>query len=487
MKRTLLLMSYHLHPLYLSTFQFNPKEDKLLFIDSNDQWTHYRFHKNRLVYHLSAMRHTYESYVKKGYNITWLQTSSINEAIASIPHLFVYEPTNRYEKQWFDSTKTTFLDDPLFLVHASLWHAWLPADKPWKLDPIYRKLRQQFSILMDGDEPIGKQYSFDVDNRKPFHSSSHVQPLWFKPDLITQNIIADINHRFPSHPGTSDHFGYPVTRDDALDALAYFLQHRLATFGDVQDMMDEHDAWLSHSLLSGVINLGLLSPIEVILAAQDAYHKGWATIGATEGFIRQILGWREYVRGVYLVAGDTYVSLNKLNHHQPLPSFYYDGHTPMHCLSTTIQETLDHGYNHHIQRLMVLSNYANMASVSPQALNRWFNEMYIDSSEWIVAANVIGMGLFADGGKMSTKPYISSGAYIHKMSNYCASCSYDVTLKTGPNACPFNSLYWNFMDQHNDVLKTNPRMGMMLNVWNKMDTDVKDAILSTAKTHLLYE
>ena len=480
-------MSYHLHPLYLSTFQFNPVEDDLVFIDSSDQWTHYQFHKKRLVYHLSAMKHAYIAYQNQGFRVQWLQTNTIQDALATFPDIYVYEPTNRYEKRWFDEKKTTFLEDPLFLVQASSWNEWLPVHKPWKLDPIYRKLRQNLNILMDGDEPIGKQYSFDADNRKPYHHASIIEPIWFAPDTVTQEVLHDVNKRFASHPGTSESFHYPVTRNDALKALDYFVLHRLATFGDVQDMMDQHDAWLSHSLLSGVINLGLLSPMEVIVAAQEAYHKGWATIGATEGFIRQILGWREYVRGVYLVTGESYLSLNKLNHHRPLPTFYYDAKTSMHCLSTTIQETIDHGYNHHIQRLMLLSNYANLAAISPQDINRWFNEMYIDSSEWIVAANVIGMGLFADGGKMSTKPYISSGAYLHKMSNYCDSCSYDVSLKTGPKACPFNSLYWHFIDQHDDVLKNNPRMGMMLKVWNKMDTNVKDAIITTAKNHLMYE
>jgi deoxyribodipyrimidine photolyase-related protein len=242
--------------------------------------------------------------------------------------------------------------------------------------------------------------------------------------------------------------------------------------------------WMSHSLISSSLNLGLLSPLEVIQSAEKQYQLGQAPLAATEGFIRQILGWREYVRGVYLVLGPSYLSVNHFQHERPLPDFYYSGDTAMQCLNTTIHETIHHAYNHHIQRLMVLSNYANLAEVKPQDLNRWFNEMYIDSAEWVVAANVLGMGLHADGGKMATKPYIASGAYIHKMSNYCDQCAYQVTLKTGDKACPFNALYWHYIASKKTLLKNNPRMGMMIRVWEKMDPEDQQALLKQARKHL---
>lgn len=484
MTRTLFLQTYHLHNTYLKVFDFNKEKDEILFVDSDDQWTHYTFHQQRIVYHLAAMHHRMEELRAGGYRVRFAKGSSLVEVLNQEKHLYGFKPTNHYEQRWLSNVTMTLLDDPLFLVSASRWPTLLPLNKPWKLDPLYRRLRQEFSLLMHEGEPIGGRYSFDTENRKTFHQSEHHEPLWFVPDAITQSVIEDVRRRFGHHPGSLDSFQYPVTRDDALLACNHFMMYRLATFGDVQDMMDQHDAWLSHSLLSVPINLGLLSPLEVLHAAEKAYKNGLAPLAATEGFMRQILGWREYVRGVYLVSGPNYLTFNELHHTAPLPDVYYSAESPLKCVATTLQETRLHGYNHHIQRLMVLSNYANLIRVKPQELNRWFNEMYIDSFEWIVAANVIGMGLFADGGKMSTKPYISSGAYIHKMSNYCQDCQYDVTLKTGPKACPFNSLYWTFLHDHQRQLQSNPRMTMLLKVWEKMDPTMKAEILQTARMHL---
>jgi deoxyribodipyrimidine photolyase-related protein len=290
-----------------------------------------------------------------------------------------------------------------------------------------------------------------------------------------------VEKRFADHPGALTDFSYPVTREDALGLLKHFLIHRLPTFGDYQDAMLTNQPWMSHSLIASSLNLGLLSPKEVIDGAENMYQEGKAPLAATEGFIRQILGWREYVRGIYLVLGEDYLTSNHFNHDRPLPEFYYTGKTDMNCLKTTVEETIAHGYNHHIQRLMVLSNYANLAEVNPQAVNRWFNEMYIDSSEWVVAANVLGMGLHADGGKMATKPYIASGAYINKMSDYCDDCAFQVTLKTGKKACPFNSLYWHYLATKKDSFQANPRMTMMLSVWKKMDPKDQSDILQRAK------
>jgi deoxyribodipyrimidine photolyase-related protein len=480
MKRTIFLTSYQLHPDYLTSIQFNENEDTLLYVSSLDQWTYYTFHKQRLVYHLSSYRHHYEAMKTKGCFVVWKESTTLQEALKGIDNLHGFCPTNFYEKAWLETVSITLHPDPTFYITDIEWNNYLPANKPWKLDPLYRLFRQRFNILMNEGQPIGNQYSFDQENRQGYKGDYIVPRLQFLPDTMTQSTMKQVEDQFPNHPGKLQAFDYPVTRVDALLTLNHFVSYRLATFGIVQDAMVQNDPWMSHSLLSACLNLGLLSPREVVEAAQQAYHQGLAPLSATEGFIRQILGWREYIRGVYLRKGPSYLDSNYFHHHQPLPSYFYDAKTELNCLSTTFQETIDHGYNHHIQRLMVISNYANLTQLSPQEVNRWFNEMYIDSMEWIVAPNVLGMGLYADGGQMSTKPYISSGTYLHKMSNYCDTCSYQVTTKTGLKACPFNSLYWQFIHQKQDILVKNPRMSMMVNVWKKMDPELQSLYLETA-------
>lgn len=486
MKRSLLLFSHQLHPIYVEQAKLNPKTDEIIFIDSRDQWTVYQFHQQRLVLHFSAVAHRIEELKQAGWKTRLIESPSFHDGLKGLQQVVCYTPTNFYEKVWLEhQTNLTQLEDPLFLISEKEWKQYLPSNKTWKLDPLYQQFRKKFSILMDGDEPIGKQYSFDSENRQgPTKGLTFAPPLWFKPDAFTRSAMQKVQSLFSNHPGNIDSFAYPVTRKDALKALDHFIHHRLATFGTHQDAMLVDDPWMSHSLISSSINLGLLSPIEVIKEAEKAYQNGKAPLAATEGFIRQILGWREYIRGVYLVLGPDYLNVNHFKHNAALPNFYYDANTNMACLKTTIQETIDHGYNHHIQRLMILSNYANLAEVSPQEVNRWFNEMYIDSSEWVVAANVLGMGLHADGGKMATKPYISSGAYIHKMSNYCESCPYQVKLKTGEKACPFNSLYWHYIDEKTPKLKHNPRMSMMVKVLEKMPKPEKELLIKQAKGHL---
>jgi deoxyribodipyrimidine photolyase-related protein len=486
MKRTLFLFSHQLHPRYLEHAQIQKGSDDIIFVDSDDQWTRYRFHQQRILLHLSAMQHAVNQLKKDGHRVELKRANTLVDALKPYPNLIAFQPTNHYEKTWLKALKiATLYDDPLFLIQEKEWPTLLPEKKSWKLDPLYRQFRQRFNILMADNQPLGGQYSFDQDNRQPPKKGLTFTPaLWFSKDATTRTIENDIHSRFNDHPGETDSFAYPVTRHEALAALTHFLSHRLETFGTYQDAMLADQPWMSHSLISSSLNLGLLSPQEILDATMAEYHQGRVSLAATEGFVRQSLGWREYVRGIYLVLGANYLSVNAFAHDRPLPTFFYDGDTKMQCLQTTIKETIDHAYNHHIQRLMILSNYANLTEVKPQLVNAWFNEMYIDSSEWVVAANVLGMGLHADGGKMATKPYISSGAYIHKMSDYCDRCEYQVTLKTGEKACPFNSLYWHYLATHQAHFKTNPRMAMMFNVLAKMPVSEQQALIKQAKTYL---
>lgn len=473
---TLVLLPFQLNQRYIESAGVS-HHDHIYILETDEQLNRYAYHKNRLVLHMSATRHFISDMSEKGYNIQLLRAKNIHEALHPLKNLIIFEPTDDDDMKMLSSIEhVTYLDDPMFIVSKKSWKQRL-SKKPWKMDSIYRILRREHHILMENGKPLGGKFSYDGSNRKPYKKGlSFHDPLMFTPDDITRSCIDDVNTHYANNPGLTNHFAYPVSRKDAKQALHHFISYRLATFGDHQDVMVENMPWMSHSLLSSSINLGLLSPMEVIQAALDAYNDGLATIEPVEGFIRQILGWREYVRGIYLMT-DAYEQKNALHHHYDLPALYWNADTPLNCLHQVVSETVTYGYNHHIQRLMVLSNFANLIKVSPKALRDWFNIMYIDSFDWIVAPNVIGMGLYADGGMMSTKPYISSGAYINKMSNYCKSCAYDPKIKTGPKACPFNALYWGFIQDHENILKGNPRMSMMYQLLSKMDDQMKKTYL----------
>ncbi|NBO85281.1 MAG: cryptochrome/photolyase family protein, partial [Burkholderiaceae bacterium] len=289
---------------------------------------------------------------------------------------------------------------------------------------------------------------------------------------------------FASHPGSvtasASGFGWPVNRQEALRALDDFIQHRLPEFGVYQDAMWTDEPWLFHSHIASALNLKLLSAQEVVTATEEAYRQGRAPIAAVEGFIRQILGWREYVRGIYWMNMPKYLELNALKANQPLPAFFWDGNTPMHCLSQTITQSLRTGYAHHIQRLMVTGLYALLLGVRPKEIHAWYLSMYVDAVEWVELPNVIGMSQFADGGLMASKPYIATGKYIDRMSNYCKHCAFKPDQSTGPNACPFTTLYWDFLIRHESAMSKNPRMLMQVRNLARMTDKAKLAIQDKA-------
>jgi deoxyribodipyrimidine photolyase-related protein len=345
-------------------------------------------------------------------------------------------------------------------------------------------MRKRTGILMDRNgKPLGGEWNFDKDNRKPLKQATVdalPQPRRFKPDRITSEVIAWINAHLADHPGKLDAFAWPVCRSDALAALDDFIRHRLPQFGDFQDAMWREEPFLFHSLIASALNLKLLHPREVIDRAVQAYHDGDAPINAVEGFVRQILGWREYVRGIYWWQMPRYADLNALQADQPLPGFYWDADTPMECLSQSISQTLDHGYAHHIQRLMVTGLYSLLLGVRPQEIHQWYLAVYIDAVEWVELPNTLGMSQFADGGWMASKPYVATGKYIQRMSNYCASCRFNPAEATGTNACPFTTLYWDFLMRHESSLRANPRMRMQLRNLERLDADRREAIKQRA-------
>jgi deoxyribodipyrimidine photolyase-related protein len=377
-------------------------------------------------------------------------------------------------------------DDTHFFSTVREFAAHAKGRKQLRLEYWYRELRRKHNILMDGTDPLGGQWNFDADNRESFGKTGPQNvppPTRFAPDAITQEVIILVNIQFASHPGTLHTFGWPVTRAHALLALQTFIQERLPLFGLYEDAMWAGEAWLYHSHLSCALNLKLLKAREVVQAAEDAYRAGHAPLAAVEGFIRQILGWREYVRGIYWTQMPDYLERNALDAQAELPSWYWTGNTDMACLKDAITQTLKHGYAHHIQRLMVTGLYALLLGVKPQAVHAWYLSVYVDAVEWVELPNTLGMGQFGDGGLMASKPYVASGKYIQRMSNHCKGCKYDPALSTGANACPFTNLYWDFLARHEALLKKNPRMAMQLKNLARLDAPAREAIQIQATAH----
>jgi deoxyribodipyrimidine photolyase-related protein len=339
-------------------------------------------------------------------------------------------------------------------------------------------------LMMEGDQPAGGQWNFDHDNRKAAKADLlRPRPVRFQPDAVTEEVLALVEARF-SHFGRLRPFLWATDRAGALAALEDFVAHRLPTFGDEQDAMLEGEPFLSHAVISPYLNLGLLSPMEVCLAVEAAWMAGRVPINAAEGFIRQIIGWREFVRGIWSLQGPDYAGRNALGHIRTLPGVYWGKPTKMACMAAAVGQTRDLGYAHHIQRLMVTGNFALLAGVDPAFVHEWYLAVYVDAFEWVEAPNVIGMSQFADGGVVGSKPYVSSGAYIDRMSDHCGGCHYKVKQKTGEGACPFNLLYWDFLLRHRARFAANARMGQMYRVWDGMEEGHRGRVLAEAAVFL---
>ncbi len=358
--------------------------------------------------------------------------------------------------------------------------------KPLRLEYWYRELRTRTGILMEGGEPVGGRWNFDADNRQSFGAGgpqSLPKRMRVAPDAMTTEVLALVETGFAQHPGSLESFDWPVTRTHALQALDDFIVHCLPHFGRHQDAMWTHEPWLYHSLLSSALNLKLLHPREVVHAAELAYHEGRAPLASVEGFIRQILGWREYVRGIYWTRMPGYASANALDAQVPLPEFFWTGNTDMACLRDALGQTLRHGYAHHIQRLMVTGLYAMQLGVRPHEIHLWYLSVYVDAVEWVEMPNTLGMSQYADGGLMGSKPYAASGRYIQRMSNYCKGCRYDPGRSVGADACPFTTLYWDFLMRHRERLSRNRRMALSLTHLDRLDEDTRESIRRQALAH----
>lgn len=466
--------------------------------ESTALWTH----KSRITLFLSAMRHHRELLRETGFTVHYTELTDAETTLAKLlvrdikalspKKLVCIEPGEWRITQMLEtvSEETAVpleirIDNHFYCTRNDFaQHA--EGRKQLRMEFFYRELRRRENVLMDGSEPAGGAWNFDKDNRRSFDKNGPgvpPAPPSFAPDAITREVIALVNKRFPDHPGQLEHFDWAVTREDALTALDDFIAHRLPLFGDYQDAMWTNEPFLYHSLLSPAMNLKLLNPREVVDAAETAWQQDPERypINAVEGFIRQILGWREYVRGIYWHFMPEYLHRNTLQATHDLPDFYWTGDTDMVCLKDAIGQTLDYGYAHHIQRLMVTGLYALLYGVDPKQVHEWYLAVYVDAVEWVELPNTLGMSQFGDGGVMASKPYVATGKYIQRMSNYCADCRFNPAHATGEDACPFTTLYWDFLQRHQDRLKINQRMTMQLRNLDRKKPEELAAIRNQAK------
>ncbi|ESA33866.1 deoxyribodipyrimidine photolyase-related protein [Leptolyngbya sp. Heron Island J] len=456
----------------------------IILIESHGHSTKRRYHRQKLVLVWSAMRHFAAELEATGRAVTyeiaddfvtplrqWVEQNQITE-------LRVMEPADRPFARFLNgldlSCQLTIVPNNHFLWSVAEFKQWADGRKSLLMESFYREGRKRYGMLMEGTgkkrTPVGGQWNYDKENRKPPKKGINPPvPQWFKPDKITRQVMQEVAKLDTF--GDLEPFGWAVTRAQALQVLDYFITVRLNTFGPYQDAMVTGEDTLWHGLLSPYLNLGLLHPLEVIQAVEAAYKQQDQPLNSVEGFIRQVLGWREYMRGLYSYVDEDYPQGNYFEHHQPLPEFFWTGDTPMNCLHQSIDQVKRTGYNHHIQRLMILSNFALIAGLSPQAVESWFHAAFIDAYDWVMQTNVIGMGLFADGGVLATKPYAASANYINRMSDYCKDCQYHPKLRTGENACPFNFFYWDFLARHRDILQNQGRMNFILKNLDKMSAE----------------
>ena len=483
----------------------DPQDSILLMMEVADETTYVRHHKAKIAYILSAMRHHAERMRKLGWTVDYVQlddpansgnfTGEVARAIERHkPRAIHVAEAGEWRvramlEEWegrFDLPVTIHEDDRFLCSHAE-FDTWAAARKQLRMEFFYRDMRRKTGLLLDEEgEPEGGQWNFDAENRKPPPQRDLLmpRPIVFKPDAITRDVIALVSARFGDHIGSLDHFAFAVTHDDARRQQKRFLDEALPRFGDYQDAMLTGEPFLWHSILSPYINSGLLDPLALVEKVEQRYRDGKIPLNAAEGFIRQIIGWREYVRGVYWHEGPDYGRRNALGATRDLPGFYWTGDTDMHCMAQAIGQTIDHAYAHHIQRLMITGNFALLAGIDPQQVHVWYLEVYADAYEWVEMPNTLGMALFADGGLLGSKPYAAGGAYINRMSDYCRHCRYDVKQRVGEDACPFNALYWDFLARNDRKLRRNPRLAMPYRNWEKMAEEDRAAIREQAARFL---
>jgi deoxyribodipyrimidine photolyase-related protein len=498
---------------------FDPSQDAVLMIEAREESTHVWSSKIRTALFLSAMRHFAQRMQAKGWPAIYRKldverdsslSAGLQAVIAEHKPLAVIgvEPGDWRVRMALENTiKSIALhadsvsangskrlkiplqwrDDTHFLCGLPEFKKWAGKSSTLRMEFFYRVMRKKYKVLMEGDptdlQPVGGQWNLDAENRKSFGKTGPQnipKPLLYTHSLITKEVLAMVEKEFFDHPGDLSGFNWPVTREEALLALKDFIAHRLPHFGPHQDAMWTHLDFGWHSLLSSSLNLKLLHPLEVIHAAEQAYQAHGIDLASVEGFIRQILGWREFMRGVYFTEMPQLAQDNFYGHHNALPKWYWTGDTKMNCMKNSIEQTLHNGYSHHIQRLMITGMFGITAHILPQALCDWYLAVYVDAIEWVELPNTAGMALFANGGRFTSKPYVASGAYVKRMSNYCQGCRYSPESRAGADACPMTTLYWNFLDTHEKEFAGNPRTALMVKNLQRMSEQERASVRKRA-------
>ena len=498
-KRLVLILGDQLDRQSAALRDFESKLDEVVMIESIPEAQVVWSHKAKIALFLSAMRHYAKELVADGFPVHYVRGSNLSIVDTlkklvqekGVTHLVCVEPGEwrlklAIEKiaQDFDLQLDMREDEHFYCSHRE-FREWADNKKELRLEFFYRLMRKTRNILLDKDgNPEGGQWNFDQDNRKPYPKSGPgiiETPVLFEPDEMTKEVLAYVEKNHSQHPGSLEHFRWPVTRAQALEALQYFVDYRLRNFGIYQDAMWTDTPYGWHSILSSSLNLKLLNPREVISAVLDAWKKYSLDLSTVEGFIRQILGWREFVRGMYYLDMPKMATDNFYGHQRALPNWYWTGNTKMRCMQDAVGQTLNYGYAHHIQRLMVTGNFALLAEILPSAVCDWYLAVYVDAIEWVELPNTAGMALFANGGRFTSKPYIASGAYIKRMSNYCGGCKYKPDVRFGESACPVTTLYWNFLIKHRQQFDNNPRTRLMTANLKKINDADQAAIVEHAQ------
>tara|TARA_Y100000389_G_scaffold113324_1_gene110471 strand:- start:369 stop:1889 length:1521 start_codon:yes stop_codon:yes gene_type:complete len=483
----------------IATLKYIDKsKDFILMAEVKSEASYVKHHKHKIILIFSAMRHFAKELEQNGYQVIYSKYNDVNNSQTikgeikrvsqerGLKQLIITKPGEYRLLKELESLQKdydiNFHEDDRFFASLSTFNSWVKGRKELTLEYYYRKLRQDNQILMHNNKPIGGKWNYDKENRKTIKDSNIInKELKFDPDEITKEVIDLVKSEFKNNIGDADNFNYCVTKEDAQKAFQYFLDNNLESYGMYQDTMMDGQSFLFHSLISPYLNIGLLCPKYCCKMAQNYYHENKAPLNSVEGFIRQILGWREFIRGVYWHHMPGYCEKNFLNHKNDLPEFYWNANTKLNCLKNAIKSTINHAYSHHIQRLMITGNFALLTQIEVMQIHQWYLAVYIDAFEWVESPNTIGMSQYGDGGIVATKPYISGGAYINRMSNYCKNCYYDVKTIDSENSCPFNYLYWNFLIIHQDKFRKNHRMAIAYNNLDKMSEKKQKDIIEKSK------
>lgn len=498
-----LLLGDQLTPTISSLQQVDKDSTIILMGEIKEEASYVGHHKKKIAFIFSAMRHFRDELVSSGWQVEYQQYGESASIVSvrdllrngvkkfAVSQILVTEPGEYRLAQLLEDYATQsevpvkVLPDERFICGKDRFKNWAESRKQLRMEYFYRDMRRETNLLMDGTKPVGGKWNFDADNRIPAKQGmKFTGPRKFRPDQVTQEVLALVEEEFPTNFGDLKPFWFGVSRKDAELAWQEFLSHSLPYFGDYQDAMLSDERFLFHSVISQYLNIGLLDALDISKQVEQEYVAGRIPLNAAEGFIRQIIGWREYVRGIYWWRMPEYLEENYFSHDRPLPDFYWTGETKMQCLSQSIGQTREEAYAHHIQRLMLTGNFAMLIGTDPKSIHEWYLAVYADAYEWVELPNTLGMSQFADGGLLGSKPYASGGNYINKMSNYCSSCDYKIKEKTGDSACPFNYLYWNFLITHREKLKSNQRLGFVYRTLDKMPAERVSEITNSANVFI---